>query len=111
MSDIKKTTKKLLVTSALSLALIGASQVMFEDVQAAGEVEKCYGIAKAGQNDCASTDGSHNCSGQSVKDAQAGDWIALPQGICDRIVGGTTVAKTSASTGDATTTTTAPAAK
>jgi uncharacterized membrane protein len=41
---------------------------------AAQEKEKCYGIAKAGQNDCASLDGSHSCAGQSKVDLDKGEW-------------------------------------
>ena len=32
------------------------------------EKEKCFGISKAGQNDCASVTGSHSCAGQAKKD-------------------------------------------
>lgn len=48
--------------------------------------EKCYGIAKAGENDCAST-GNHSCAGQSKVDADPASWIFVPTGYCDRIIG------------------------
>jgi uncharacterized membrane protein len=48
--------------------------------------EKCYGIAKAGKNDCAS--GNEACSGQSRIDGAKNAWIALPKGTCAKIVGG-----------------------
>ncbi len=50
--------------------------------------EKCYGIAKAGANDCAST-GSNSCAGTSRVDADPAAWVYVPQGYCERIVGGT----------------------
>jgi len=50
--------------------------------------EKCYGIAKAGANDCAST-GNHSCAGTSKVDADPASWVFVPQGYCERIVGGT----------------------
>ena len=53
--------------------------------------EKCYGLAKAGQNDCAST-GNHSCAGLSKVDADPASWIYVPAGYCDRIVGGHTQA-------------------
>lgn len=53
--------------------------------------EKCYGLAKAGQNDCAST-GNHSCAGLSKVDADPASWIYVPTGYCDRIVGGHTEA-------------------
>jgi uncharacterized membrane protein len=48
--------------------------------------EKCYGVAKAGKNDCAG--GKHACSGQSTKDRDANEWVKLPKGTCERLVGG-----------------------
>ena len=53
-----------LVISALATAL---SMSMAGSVQAVGENEKCYGIAKAGKNDCQTV--THSCAGTSTKDA------------------------------------------
>jgi uncharacterized membrane protein len=48
--------------------------------------ERCYGIAKAGKNDCAH---ARNACGQTVKtDGDPAAWIYVPQGTCLRIVGG-----------------------
>jgi uncharacterized membrane protein len=57
---------------------------------AAAEVkmEKCYGIAKAGKNDCGSKAAGHSCAGQASKNADANDFIALPAGTCDKIANG-----------------------
>jgi len=52
----------------------------------AGNSEKCYGVAKAGKNDCAG--GAHACAGQSSKDKSPREFIELPKGTCERIVGG-----------------------
>ncbi len=52
------------------------------------KMEKCYGIVKAGKNDCAAKDGSHSCATYSAKDADENEWIMLPAGACERIVGG-----------------------
>jgi uncharacterized membrane protein len=48
--------------------------------------EKCYGVAKAGKNDCAGA--AHACAGQGTKDNSAKEFIKLPKGTCERIVGG-----------------------
>jgi uncharacterized membrane protein len=48
--------------------------------------EKCYGVSKAGKNDCAG--GAHACAGQSSKDKSPKEFIELPKGTCERIVGG-----------------------
>jgi uncharacterized membrane protein len=51
------------------------------------KAEKCYGIAKAGKNDCAST-GNNSCGASSKLDADPRAWVYVPAGYCDRIVGG-----------------------
>lgn len=53
------------------------------------EMEKCFGIAKAGMNDCASNKGSHSCAGQATKNNDPMDFVAVPKGTCDKIAGGT----------------------
>lgn len=54
---------------------------------AAQEKEKCFGIAKAGQNDCASLDGSHSCAGQSKVDMDKGEWKFVAKGTCKSMKG------------------------
>jgi len=49
------------------------------------EAEKCYGIAKAGKNDCQTANSS--CAGTSKRDNQGDAWIYMPAGSCDKIVG------------------------
>ena len=43
--------------------------------------EKCYGVAKAGQNDCAAGPGT-TCAGTSKVDYQGNAWKAVPKGTC-----------------------------
>jgi uncharacterized membrane protein len=50
------------------------------------EAEKCYGIAKAGKNDCQTANSS--CAGTSKRDAQGDAWVYMPKGACDRVVNG-----------------------
>ena len=52
------------------------------------EMEKCYGIVKAGSNDCSDSAGKHSCAGGSTKDSAKNEWILLPKGTCQKIVGG-----------------------
>ena len=49
-------------------------------------MEQCYGIAKAGMNDCAAANSS--CGGQSKMDGDKTVWIAVPTGLCNKLVGG-----------------------
>jgi uncharacterized membrane protein len=52
--------------------------------------EKCYGIARAGKNDCGSA--TEACSAQSTTDGAKNAWIGVPEGTCSKIVGGSTTA-------------------
>lgn len=61
--------------------------------------EKCYGVVKAGSNDCGNAAKTHSCAGQSEVDGDGGEWLALPKGVCERLVGGSTEPKT-ADSGD-----------
>jgi len=74
------TKTALLLTAALAAVAFAASA----DNKPA--LEKCYGIAKAGKNDCASKIGGNSCAGQTTKDGQG--FLALPAGQCAKIAGG-----------------------
>jgi uncharacterized membrane protein len=49
--------------------------------------EKCYGIAKAGQNDCANLAGTHSCAGQAKVDNDKGEWKYVVKGTCNTMKG------------------------
>ena len=51
------------------------------------EAEKCYGIAKAGKNDCQTANSS--CSGTSKRDGQRDAWLYVPKGTCEKAGGKT----------------------
>lgn len=85
----KTVTKSVLAASALAFA-VGMTSVP-NAADAASKKEKCYGIVKAGQNDCATATSS--CAGSSKKDAQGDAYIALPKGTCEKIVGGSLAPK------------------
>ena len=76
-------------SSVLSTAIGGvlALGLFSLAAQAADEVktEKCYGIAKASKNDCAGA--AHACAGQSKTDASPKEFVSLPKGTCERLVG------------------------
>lgn len=65
------------------IALTAASVLgMVATPAMAQEKEKCFGIAKAGQNDCANLSGSHSCAGQAKVDGDAAEWKFVPKGTC-----------------------------
>ena len=73
------------LASVLAMGLIGTAAAA-DDNKAAGK-EKCYGIAKAGQNDCANIAGTHSCAGQSKMDNDPGDWKYVAKGTCKEMKG------------------------
>ena len=79
--------QRLIVSSALAsvLALGLAGQAAAQ----AKEKEKCFGIAKAGQNDCANLSGSHSCAGQNKTDNGADEWRYVAKGTCNKMGGKT----------------------
>lgn len=66
--------------SLMSLSMVAAPAV-------AQEKEKCFGIAKAGQNDCANLAGTHSCAGQSKVDMDKGEWKYVAKGTCKNLKG------------------------
>jgi uncharacterized membrane protein len=71
----------------LALGLCANNVAAAEKADAA-KGEKCYGVVKAGKNDCQTATSA--CAGQSKTDNQADAYIYVPKGTCDRIVGGST---------------------
>lgn len=79
-------TPQLLIASAVAAALaLPMASEAGPAPKPKFEAEKCYGIAKAGKNDCQTAVSA--CAGTSKKDNQADAWIYVPTGTCDRIVG------------------------
>ena len=76
---------KAVVASAVS-SLIALSTLSGEAMAAKPGMEKCYGIVKAGKNDCQTSTSA--CAGTSKQDGQKDAWIYVPEGTCDKIVGG-----------------------
>ena len=76
--------------TALTLAcVLNAAALFAAAVPAAADTastEKCYGVARAGKNDCQTKHSS--CAATSKKDAQRDAWLSVPKGTCEKIVGG-----------------------
>ena len=68
---------------AAIVALVAVSPAFAGETEA--EREKCYGVARAGMNDC--TTATSVCAGHSVEDRQEDAWLWLPKGTCERLVG------------------------
>ena len=84
-----KSNTNVLLASAMAVAFSLAVQTAAQAGPAPVpkfEHEKCYGIAKAGQNDCQTTNSS--CAGTSKRNSQGDAWLYVPKGSCDKVVGG-----------------------
>jgi len=84
----------------LSTLIGGLITLSAQTSQAAGlvqcaEQERCYGVSKAGLNDCSTSTSA--CSGTAKKDNQKDSWIYVPKGTCEKIAG-STLAKPTAPT-------------
>lgn len=75
--------QKTMLALALAGLLSGQSAMAVEPVKN----EKCYGIAKAGQNDCSSLNGSHSCAGLAKVDKDPNEWKKVPAGTCTKMGG------------------------
>jgi uncharacterized membrane protein len=75
--------KQSLAVTAFALAAITSGAALAQDKGASikGEKEKCYGVAKAGQNDCAAGPGT-SCAGTSKVDYQGKAWKYVAKGTC-----------------------------
>lgn len=70
------------VTGVLALGIFTSAAQAAEKVQ----MEKCYGISKAGKNDCQTA--SSACAGTAKQDGLKDAWLYVPKGTCEKIVGG-----------------------
>lgn len=88
------TSSRVLLASAFAAAVASPALVLAQKPAAppSFKAEKCYGIAKAGKNDCASA-GANSCGGTSKMNSDPKAWIFVPEGYCERIVGGSKTAK------------------
>ena len=84
-------SKRALIRSALAgVIAVGLGQAHAQtsgspDGPSTAAREKCYGIAKAGQNDCGTA--THACAGRSRKDNAPDEWKYVPKGTCAKLGG------------------------
>jgi uncharacterized membrane protein len=80
MNTTRRTFNAALIASAVAAA-VSTAAVMSAGTAAAAEKEKCYGVAKAGANDCAAGAGT-SCAGTSTVDYQGNSWKYVEKGTC-----------------------------
>ena len=77
--------KNQVISAAISGLLCVSALGVATSAQAADkpQMEKCYGVVKAGKNDCQSS--AHACAGQAKTSGSPKEFIALPKGVCERL--------------------------
>lgn len=83
---MNKMSKSIAISSALAAGVLMATSG--SAIAGKNGMEKCYGIVKAGQNDCAIKSQGTSCAGSAKKDNIHDAWIYLPEGKCEKIAGG-----------------------
>jgi len=71
------------IAGMLALGVVGTAT---QALAAAGDNEKCAGIARAGKNDCGTSKSSCAATIKIDRDTEA--WVLVPKGTCEKIAGG-----------------------
>lgn len=82
--SVQSTTAAALAAFALSALVAGAAQAQSAPAKSPAATEKCYGVSKAGKNDCAAGPGT-SCAGTSKRDYQGNAWTHVAKGTCATI--------------------------
>jgi len=85
---------RLAIQAAIAVVAAGSLYGVYKSVQlyspsaraaADGETETCFGVAKAGQNDCSTA--KHSCNSQATVDNASDEFKYVPKGTCEKIGG------------------------
>jgi len=81
-------SQKNLIKTALTGVMAAGLVTLTTATAHAGKpgMEKCMGVAKAGKNDCGTS--QHACGGMAKEDGMAEEWVYVPEGTCEKLVGG-----------------------
>jgi uncharacterized membrane protein len=91
-------SSKLAQSAVAAILAVAAAQHAAAAEDKSKPMEKCYGIAKAGQNDCGTA--RHSCAGKAAKDNAPDEWKYVPKGTCEKL-GGKSASSGGADTGKA----------
>jgi uncharacterized membrane protein len=81
------TRNKLMQSAIASVLALGTVQAADAQDAKGDAKEKCYGVAKAGQNDCGTA--RHSCAGKATRDNASDEWKYVPKGTCQQMGGKT----------------------
>lgn len=86
---VSRTTLAAIVGCAATLALnvVNAQAAEAQMATNKPDREHCYGIAKAGQNNCAAANGKHSCAGQAKVNFSGQEFKEVAKGTCEQMMG------------------------
>jgi uncharacterized membrane protein len=74
------------ITAAITLLLTQPVEAQVHPEKPTYKYENCYGVAKAGMNDCLTA--ANACAGTGGSDNSPAAWIYVPPGTCKKLTGG-----------------------
>lgn len=77
--------RTLLASAMTGLVAMGAATASTQAL-AGPKMEKCYGVAKAGKNDCATK--VNSCAGTNKVNGNPNAFVVVPEGVCQKLVHG-----------------------
>ena len=80
--------KKSNLAVTATIASLVALHYAHRSTSSSSRKEKCYGVSKAGKNDCATKTSS--CAGTAKEDNQSDAFVVVPKGLCGKLTGGST---------------------
>jgi uncharacterized membrane protein len=84
--------RRLIIATALTTLATGTLATTATAAPVCAEQERCYGVSKAGKNDCATS--TTACVGSAKQDYQKDAWLYVPKGTCDKLGGTASAPKT-----------------
>jgi uncharacterized membrane protein len=71
--------------AVLVISAMGSGAFAGPAIDPGADFEKCFGVAKAGRNDCQTA--THSCAGMSKQNGDGASWLYVPKGTCTKLVG------------------------
>ncbi|HVE44746.1 MAG TPA: DUF2282 domain-containing protein [Gammaproteobacteria bacterium] len=93
-----KKINNLIESAITAFLMLATTSTVMADTHASAkqDTEKCYGIVRAGMNDCATA--TQSCAGSATTNNQPDAFVFTPKGLCEKIVGGVLKSKESTKT-------------
>jgi len=85
MSSHKLVQTALATIISAAVGLSASSAAFAEKHNKPQKMQKCYGVAKAGKNDCGTA--THGCAGQARTNNDPNEWVFMPKGKCEKMGG------------------------